>query len=191
MITIKVKKIDGLVLPNSATKYSSGYDIKSISDPEIVGDFNETDGYNRIDYIQYRTGLFVAPERTEELVPPFIDGNDKFVSEHILTTKWHLLIHPRSSISKYNLTLANSIGLIDNDYRGEILLRFKYNWQPEDFFVKDGSVFGKINHNKIYKKGDYIGQLVCEYSNMIKWEIVENLDDTERGAGGFGSTNNK
>jgi hypothetical protein len=107
-------------------------------------------------------------------------------------------------LRKYNLILANSIGLIDNDYRGELLLCFKYIWQPDDMFscvvpinetvnTKEfgwgrKTLRGKINMEKIYKKGDKIGQLVSEVTNPIDWVVVADLTTTERGSGGFGSS---
>jgi dUTPase len=97
---------------------------------------------------------------------------------------------PRSSVRKYNLTLANSIGLIDHDYRGEILVCFKYNWQPEDFTIHNGKIEGKINSNKIYKKGDKICQVKFTQVERAGFYLVDNLDSTERGEGGFGSTDN-
>jgi hypothetical protein len=49
-------------------------------------------------------------------------------------------------------------------------------------------MLGKINMNKIYKKGDKIGQLVAEQTNPITFKLVDDLTQTERGTGGFGST---
>lgn len=85
------------------------------------------------------------------------------------------LILPRSSISSSTtLLLGNSVGLLDSDYRGEIKLRFK------------NSSFGA---GKKYKVGDRIGQLLIIPYPKIKLEEVQELDDTTRGTGGFGSTN--
>ena len=105
---------------------------------------------------------------------------------------------PRSSVSKYNLVLANGIGLIDADYRGEILVRFKYIWQPEDFIyipTPDGNksgisskIVGKPNIDKIYKKGDKICQLKITRVEHAEFYLVDTLDTTQRGEGGFGST---
>ena len=99
--------------------------------------------------------------------------------------------------------------MVDNDYRGELLLRFKYIWQPEDYFIIadpneerqksftniDGKLSclnwrmaANVNTNKIYKKGDKIGQLVSEVTNHIDWIVVADLSATMRGHGGFGST---
>jgi len=84
--------------------------------------------------------------------------------------------------------LANSIGLIDNDYRGMVICRFKYIWQPTDFFQYRNSIVGNINTDKIYKKGDKIAQLLFEPTVQVEFELVDELSQTQRGSGGFGST---
>jgi dUTP pyrophosphatase len=81
------------------------------------------------------------------------------------------LIFPRSSISKTGMLLTNSVGVIDSGYRGEIKLRFKY-----------------INGTKSYEVGDKIAQLIILPYPTIEFEEVEELSDSERGEGGFGST---
>ncbi len=84
------------------------------------------------------------------------------------------LLFPRSSISSStSLVLSNSVGIVDSDYRGEIKLRFK------------NIMFGA---GKKYKLGERIGQLVIVPYPKIKLEEVEELDDTIRGTGGYGST---
>jgi dUTP pyrophosphatase len=103
---------------------------------------------------------------------------------------------PRSSVSKYNLVLCNSVGLVDESYRGEIRARFKYIAQAEDMIISQvcdhkGYSFPleiKINKEKIYKKGDKIAQLVISPTFEAEFVFVENLDETERGSGGFGSS---
>ncbi len=172
---IQVKQTDGLVIPSRAPDHkSSGYDMIAVADPEIVGS-PAKEGWNRIDYIQYRTGLFLAPQSDSY-------GHD-----------YHTLIMPRSSVSKYNLMLCNSVALIDTDYRGELLLRFNYLWQPEDFRFFPSSanthyvMVGLVNESRIYKKGDAIGQLVAEVMNEIDFVVIGELSQTVRGTGGFGS----
>lgn len=110
-------------------------------------------------FLEYRTGLHLEP-------PP----------------GYHFVIHPRSSICKYDLALANSIGLVDNGYRGEILCRFKTTLR----FSKDITVAPKI-----YQAGDAIAQLMIEKDIHMDFEEVENLGDSERGTGGFGSSGQK
>ncbi len=120
---------------------------------------------DELGFIQYRTGFSVCAD-----------------------AGYHIEIFPRSSISKYSLALANSIGLVDNGYRGEILVRFK----PTMSFVKNAIsvdayvVYPKIT--KVYKKGDKIAQLVIRKTEDADFVEVDNLDESDRNAGGFGST---
>tara|TARA_Y100001970_G_scaffold115107_1_gene143471 strand:- start:81 stop:518 length:438 start_codon:yes stop_codon:yes gene_type:complete len=79
---------------------------------------------------------------------------------------------PRSSISKTPLRLANSIGLIDGGYRGEIMA-------PCDN-IKD--------FEYQIERGQRLFQLVAADCSPISYKIVDNLSDTTRGDGGFGST---
>jgi dUTP pyrophosphatase len=81
------------------------------------------------------------------------------------------LVFPRSSISKYDMHLRNSVGVIDSGYRGEIMVKFG--------FLPDG---------KLYKMGDKIAQLIIIPYPQITFEEVEELSETERGEGHFGST---
>ena len=82
------------------------------------------------------------------------------------------LIYPRSSLSKTGLIMANSVAVIDSSYRGEILLRFKY---------VDGGVK--------YKIGERIAQIMIVPYPTIEFVEQDILSETERGSGGFGSTN--
>ena len=83
-------------------------------------------------------------------------------------------IYPRSSIgTKYNLMLANTVGIIDSDYRGEIILKI-YNYG---------------NKKVELKEGERIVQMIIQPYNRVELEKVETLSKTERGNGGFGSTN--
>ena len=88
------------------------------------------------------------------------------------------LIFPRSSIFKKTLSLTNSVGVIDSGYRGEI--KFVFNKEP--YLNKDGF--------KKYEIGDRIGQLVILPYPSVELEEVEELSDSERGEGGFGSSGN-
>tara|TARA_B100000214_G_C23907394_1_gene599535 strand:- start:139 stop:576 length:438 start_codon:yes stop_codon:yes gene_type:complete len=82
------------------------------------------------------------------------------------------LLMPRSSISKTPLRLCNSIGLIDGGYRGEIIAAV-------DNVKKDSyDIF----------PGQRIFQLVAMDGSPISFDLVDNLTDSERGHGGFGST---
>jgi dUTP pyrophosphatase len=97
---------------------------------------------------------------------------------------YHTELFPRSSVSKYDLILANSIGLVDNGYRGEIRFRFKY---IPRFVVEDGVL--QQQPPLLYKKGDKIVQIVVRQScTHLSVKEVDELSDTARGSGGFGST---
>jgi dUTP pyrophosphatase len=82
-------------------------------------------------------------------------------------------VRPRSGLAlKYGITVLNSPGTIDADYRGEVKVLL-INHSDQDFVVQDG---------------DRIAQLVIAQHATAQWAEVEELDDTERGAGGYGST---
>ena len=102
-------------------------------------------------YIEYHTGLSIE-------IPEGYVG----------------LLFPRSSISNTGLILANSVGVIDSGYRGEIKCRFKY-----------------ISGTNKYNIGDRIAQLMILPYPMIELEKVDELSSTERGEGGFGHTGEK
>lgn len=86
---------------------------------------------------------------------------------------WELQVRPRSGLAaKQMVTVGNSPGTIDSDYRGEICVIL-------------------FNHGKTLfnvKRGDRIAQLVPKQTPRLEVVEVDELDDTERGSGGFGST---
>ena len=88
------------------------------------------------------------------------------------------LLFPRSSVSKTKLQLANSVGVIDSGYRGSIMFKYRY-LETENY----------IYHQGIYYVGDRIGQILIIPYPQIEFEEVNELSDTDRGSGGFGSTN--
>ena len=83
-------------------------------------------------------------------------------------------IYPRSSISKYSIVLANSVGVIDEDYVGEVLFRFRATSKPSNSYVK----------------GDRIGQLVLCKKIEYSLEETNSIEATERNTKGFGSSGN-
>jgi dUTP pyrophosphatase len=86
------------------------------------------------------------------------------------------LVFPRSSIRKYDLALTNCVGVIDSGYRGEIQATFKKtNWL-------------KGNESEKYQIGDRIAQIIIIPHPQIEFYEVDELSDSERGEGGFGST---
>ena len=168
-------------LPKKATDRATGFDVVVTSDPEIVGEQYDNGTYKRVDYIQYKTNLKLAVQK-EKVFSNF--GHTDF--------DFDILAFPRSSVSKYNLVLANCIGLIDADYRGEVLIRFKYIWQPEDYKIRTDTLLeGTINPSKLYNKGDVVCQLKITKVENVEFVLVDELDSTNRGEGGFGSTDTK
>jgi len=83
------------------------------------------------------------------------------------------LVFPRSSIRKYDLILSNSVGVIDSGYRGEIQATFKKT-----------NGLDSISYNV----GDRIAQIMIIPHPPIEFKEVDELTNTERGEGGFGST---
>jgi dUTPase len=175
-------------VPKNANLLDTGYDLVSISEPEIVGNKLPNGYWGSIDYIQYKTGLQISPRYSKYTAGTMQDC----VLEEKVYSVFYTLLFPRSSVSKYNLILANSVGVVDNPYRGEIMLRFKYLFQPEDYILDTTfgitQLFGTVNQKKIYQRGDKIGQIAAFELNKINFEEVESLDETVRGDGGFGST---
>jgi len=121
--------------------------------------------FKSISYVEIDTGI--------KIVPP---------KDH------YSLIFPRSSVTKYNLILKNSIGVVDPDYRDTLKLRFLYVPQPQDYLIYENRLLLEVDYDKIYKVGDKCGQLV--FAKIVKPKLIEAdlLDDTVRGLGGFGST---
>lgn len=133
---------DGAVLPKRATPESAGLDLSAHLDRPAVV------GPGQI--VKIPTGIAIGLEATAV-------G----------------LIYPRSGLaSKYGISLANCVGVIDSDYRGEILVPV-INHSTEAFTIQNG---------------DRIAQLVISPVYLPEIEEAEELDETERGAGGFGST---
>jgi dUTP pyrophosphatase len=124
------------------------------------------------DYIQYNTGIAVE-------IPEGYMG----------------LIFPRSSVTKYDLMLKNSVGVIDASYRGEIMCRFHETKEHLDYVQSDKFNDGTVRYlhqprlkRNIYNVGDRVAQIVfMEIPKITLIEVVE-LTETQRNEGGFGST---
>lgn len=106
------------------------------------------------------------------------------------------LLFPRSSNSKTNLVLSNSVGVLDSGYRGEVLFKFKSTIRSLSLLSLIKLIF-KRNCNKLYVHnehsnsydiGDRIGQLVIIPYPKVAFEETQDLSNTERGDNGFGST---
>lgn len=170
---VYIEEIDGELNP-PAKEGDVGYDVKAVSLPKIVGKQAPGDNlWYAIDYIEYDLGIK-------------LDGLQSIMSK---TDDVFTLIFPRSSLSNYNLTLANSVGVIDSGYRGNVKVRFKYIFQPEDLIANQfGHISGRVNLQKIYRKGDKVCQLVFQPHFHPTIEVVDKLEDSERQEGGFGSS---
>ena len=85
-------------------------------------------------------------------------------------------VYARSGLScKNGLAPANKVGVVDSDYRGEWRVPL-INWSDQDYLIEDG---------------DRIAQVVINEVIQVDFEEVEEISDTERGAGGFGHTGKK
>lgn len=86
---------------------------------------------------------------------------------------YEIQVRPRSGLAlKHGITVPNTPGTIDSDYRGEVKV-ILINHSPDNFTIQ---------------RGDRIAQLVVSPVTLARWDEVEELDETMRGAGGFGST---
>jgi len=142
---LKIKRADDakdLPLPQYASAGSAGMDLFACVENEVV--------INPGEIKLIRTGIYIE-----------------------LPDGYEAQIRPRSGLAlKYGITILNSPGTIDSDYRGEICI-ILINLGKEPFIVK---------------RGDRIAQMVvCKYEK-VKIEEVYKLSETERGDGGFGST---
>ena len=116
------------------------------------------------------------------------------------------LIFARSSIFKQDLSLSNAVGVINSGYRGEIKFKFKPTLSYMDFGATEDvhgvgeesdtfdyvGIAGDIQKDSIeasiYEVGDRVGQIIILPYPHIDFEEVDNLSNTERGTGGYGST---
>lgn len=87
------------------------------------------------------------------------------------------LLFPRSSNSKKLLLQSNSVGIIDSGYRGEIMVKFK---RTESYY--------KFSDDPEYLVGERIGQLIIMPYPKVEFEEVDELSDSDRGDGSYGSS---
>lgn len=116
------------------------------------------------------------------------------------------LLFPRSSLSKYELIQTNHVGVIDSGYRGDIMIKFKPTFdywdtsKDEDFQSRVGQGafefystcedehYNRQLMSKVYGIGDRVGQIIIIPYPKVEFMEVEELSDTIRGEGGYGST---
>jgi dUTP pyrophosphatase len=90
-----------------------------------------------------------------------------------MPNNWEAQVRPRSGLAiKQGLTCLNTPGTIDADYRGEIKV----------------ILINLSNENQVIQDGDRIAQIVFQQVEKMEWQLVENLETTQRGDGGFGHT---
>lgn len=132
-------------LPGYSTEAAAGMDLKANLDQEIV--------IKPMERIMVPTGLFLE-----------------------IPVGYEAQIRPRSGLAiRKGITILNSPGTIDADYRGEVCI-ILVNLSEEDFVVKDG---------------ERICQMVIARHEKAEWESTESLLETKRGSGGFGHTGKK
>ena len=128
--------------PAYATEQSAGVDLKALLTESVV--------LQPLERTLVPTGLYIA-----------------------LPKGYEAQVRPRSGLAaKHGITVLNSPGTIDADYRGEIRV-ILVNLSQQSFEIVPG---------------ERIAQMVIARHEQVEWEEVDQLDDTQRGAGGFGST---
>ncbi|MCK5824212.1 MAG: dUTP diphosphatase [Ichthyobacteriaceae bacterium] len=129
-------------LPEYETIASAGMDIKANIDTDVV--------LKPLERVIIKTGIFMQ-----------------------IPVGYEAQVRPRSGMAaKHGITVLNSPGTIDSDYRGEVGV-ILVNLSNANFTIKDG---------------ERVAQLVFAKHEHIKWNQTEELDSTNRGEGGFGST---
>ena len=144
---MKVKIVNKSKYPSPAyaTPYSAGVDLKANIDEPIT--------LGSLDRAMVPTGLFIQ-----------------------LPEGYEAQVRPRSGLAaKHGLSVTNSPGTIDSDYRGEICVLL-VNLSRDPFTIEPG---------------ERIAQMVIARHEHVEWEEVDALDESSRGAGGFGSTGTK
>ena len=140
---LKIKKLkSGAIIPKRATEESAGLDLSALLENPVT--------VNPHEIVKIPTGIAIELEKG-----------------------YAGLIYPRSGLAtKHGISLANCVGVVDSDYRGEVLVAV-------------------INHSDTpftINSGERIAQLVISPVILPEIEVTDNLNDTERGTGGFGST---
>jgi dUTP pyrophosphatase len=141
-MTVEIINKSKHAIPSYETAGAAGMDLKANIDTPIV--------LKSLERAIVKTGLFIA-----------------------LPQGFEAQVRPRSGLAaKKGITVLNSPGTVDADYRGEIGV-ILVNLSNEDFIINDG---------------ERIAQLVIAKHERISWQEVKILDETQRGSGGFGST---
>lgn len=142
---VKVVNRSGIDLPQYATEFSAGMDVRAAIDAPVI--------LEPLQRAMIPTGLYLQiPEGYE------------------------VQVRPRSGLAaKKGITVLNAPGTIDADYRGQVCV-ILVNLSNDPFTVE---------------RGERVAQLVLAKHEIIEWEETDALEDSARGAGGFGSTGTK
>lgn len=142
---IKIVNKSNHPLPHYGTEASAGVDLRA--------NISESITLKPLERALVKTGLFIE-----------------------LPVGYEAQVRPRSGLAyKNGVTVLNTPGTIDADYRGEIGV-ILVNLSNQDFIIENG---------------ERVAQMVIAKHEQADWNLVEELSDTERGAGGFGSTGKK
>ena len=145
MTQVKIINQSKHALPQYETKGSAGMDLRANLEASIT--------IKPLERAMVATGLSIA-----------------------LPDGYEAQVRPRSGLAaKKGVTVINTPGTIDADYRGEIKV-ILVNLSNEDFVIKDG---------------ERVAQMVITRFDQISWKPTDSLEETERGTGGFGSTGTK
>lgn len=141
-MNVKIINKSKHLIPAYETELSAGMDLRANIDDSIT--------LKPLERVIVKTGLYIA-----------------------LPAGFEAQVRPRSGLAaKKGITVLNSPGTVDADYRGEVGV-ILVNLSNEDFIIQDG---------------ERVAQLVIAKHERVTWKEVEILSETERGAGGFGST---
>ena len=99
------------------------------------------------------------------------------------------LLFPRSSNSKTDLRLTNSVGVLDSGYRGEVMFKYRNDgFTTMNSLLRNDLINGTIGFSGEYEIGERVGQLIIIPYPQIEFEEVQELTETERGKSGYGSS---
>lgn len=142
---VKIINTSNNPLPTYATSASAGVDLRANLEEDVV--------LNSLERAMIPTGLFIE-----------------------LPVGYEAQVRPRSGLAaKKGVTVLNSPGTIDADYRGEIKV----------------VLVNLSNQEVVIPPGERIAQMIIQQHEQAEWIEVEELSETDRGAGGFGSTGSK
>ena len=150
-MSIKIKRLtETAKIPTKGSEYAAGFDLYA----DNFGDFKSEKEWSLMilpgDTVKIKTGVAVAlPENT-----------------------WGGIYARSGLATKQGLAPANKVGVIDSDYRGEIIV----------------ALHNHSGYQQMLHQGDRVAQLVIHEFKPYDFEEVDELDDTDRGEGGFGST---